>query len=145
MPEPDTPVTQINNPRGKLTSIFFKLCPAAPNTVKHFSFGMRRASGTGTYFRPLKYCPVIETGLPVISSIFPWATTSPPFSPAPGPMSTIQSAVRIVSSSCSTTITVLPRSLKCSSVSKRRRLSRWCRPILGSSRMYRTPVRPLPI
>src|SRR5438045_3698411 len=34
----------------------------------------------------------------------------PPCSPAPGPMSTIQSAARIVSSSCSTTINVLPRS-----------------------------------
>ena len=34
----------------------------------------------------------------------------PPCSPAPGPRSTIQSAVRMVSSSCSTTRTVLPRS-----------------------------------
>ena len=38
------------------------------------------------------------------------ATISPPCSPAPGPMSMIQSAVRMVSSSCSTTRTVLPRS-----------------------------------
>ena len=36
----------------------------------------------------------------------------PPCSPAPGPMSTIQSAVRMVSSSCSTTISVLPRLLQ---------------------------------
>jgi hypothetical protein len=40
----------------------------------------------------------------------PWATTSPPCTPAPGPMSTTWSAARIASSSCSTTITVLPRS-----------------------------------
>ena len=40
----------------------------------------------------------------------PECTTSPPLTPAPGPMSTIQSAVRMVSSSCSTTIRVLPRS-----------------------------------
>ena len=40
----------------------------------------------------------------------PECTTWPPCSPAPGPMSTTQSAVRIVSSSCSTTISVLPRS-----------------------------------
>ncbi len=36
----------------------------------------------------------------------------PPCSPAPGPMSTTQSAVRMVSSSCSTTISVLPRFLE---------------------------------
>ena len=36
-------------------------------------------------------------------------TTCPPCSPAPGPMSTIQSAARMVSSSCSTTISVLPK------------------------------------
>ena len=40
----------------------------------------------------------------------PETTTWPPCSPAPGPMSTTQSAVRMVSSSCSTTMSVLPRS-----------------------------------
>ena len=58
------------------------------------------------------------------------ATTWPPCSPAPGPMSTTQSAVRMVSSSCSTTISVLPRSRSRVSVSISRRLSRWCRPML---------------
>ena len=41
----------------------------------------------------------------------------------------------IVASSCSTTISVLPRSRSRISVSISRRLSRWCRPIDGSSRM----------
>ena len=40
----------------------------------------------------------------------PSATIWPPCSPAPGPRSTMWSAARIVPSSCSTTITVLPRS-----------------------------------
>ena len=44
-------------------------------------------------------------------------------------MSTIQSAVRMVSSSCSTTMRVLPRFLSLISVSMSRRLSRWCSPI----------------
>ena len=65
----------------------------------------------------------------------PSATTSPPCSPAPGPMSTMWSAERMVSSSCSTTITVLPRSRRRSRVSMSLRLSRWCRPMDGSSRM----------
>ena len=38
------------------------------------------------------------------------ATTSPPRTPGPGPKSMRWSAARIVSSSCSTTTTVLPRS-----------------------------------
>ena len=60
-------------------------------------------------------------------------------------MSMIQSAAAIVSSSCSTTMIVLPRSRRRISVSISLVLSRWCRPMLGSSRMYSTPVRPEPI
>ena len=51
----------------------------------------------------------------------------------------------MVSSSCSTTITVLPMSRRLLSVAIRRSLSRWCRPMEGSSRMYSTPMRPAPI
>ena len=46
----------------------------------------------------------------MISSGVPCAMISPPWMPAPGPMSTHVVGVRIASSSCSTTITVLPRS-----------------------------------
>ena len=54
----------------------------------------------------------------------PDTTICPPCSPAAGPMSTTQSAARIVSSSCSTTIRVFPRSRSRTSVSIRRWLSR---------------------
>ena len=95
---------------------------------------------------PLRNWPVSESGVGHdVARSCPSATTWPPCSPAPGPMSTIQSAARIVSSSCSTTISVLPRSRRRLSVRIRRALSRWCRPMLGSSRMYSTPVRPEPI
>ena len=47
--------------------------------------------------------------------------------------------------SCSTTITLLPISRKRLSVSNKRSLSRWCKPIDGSSSTYITPVKPLPI
>ena len=60
-------------------------------------------------------------------------------------MSTTWSAASIASSSCSTTITELPRSRRCFSVSMRRALSRWCRPMDGSSSTYITPVSPEPI
>ena len=51
-----------------------------------------------------------------MSSILPTAITSPPFTPANGPISTIKSAFLIVFSSCSTTKTEFPRSLKCFNV-----------------------------
>src|SRR5213592_1507190 len=51
-------------------------------------------------------------------------TTSPPYRPARGPRSTTWSAARMVSASCSTTSTVLPRSRSSFSVSSRRALSR---------------------
>ena len=43
-----------------------------------------------------------------VAAACPRATIRPPWMPAPGPMSITQSAARIVSSSCSTTITLLP-------------------------------------
>ena len=58
---------------------------------------------------PKRYWPVIDSFLSVMSDILPDATTAPPCTPAPGPISIIKSAARIASSSCSTTITVLPK------------------------------------
>src|ERR687885_328273 len=80
---------------------------------------------------PARNCPVADPSTAITSSGVPSATTWPPCSPAPGPRSTMWSAARIVPSSCSTTITVLPRSLSRSSVAIRRALSRWCGPIEG--------------
>ena len=51
----------------------------------------------------------------------------------------------MVSSSCSTTITVFPKSRKCFRVPSSLSLSRWCRPMLGSSKIYRTPIKEEPI
>ena len=59
-------------------------------------------------------------------------------------MSIISSAARIISSSCSTTITELPRSRSCFSTFIRRLVSRGWRPMLGSSSMYSDPTRLLP-
>ena len=108
-PEPETPVTQVITPIGILTEIFFRLFSLAPVMLSH-PLGPRLTSGTGICFLPLKYCPVADSGICIISRAVPWATTSPPWEPAPGPMSTMWSASSMVSSSCSTTISVLPRS-----------------------------------
>ena len=109
-PEPDTPVTQVMTPSGKSTSICLRLFSYAFLTVSH-PVGFLRSAGTSIFFLPLKYAPVMEFSHFIISSAVPSAMTYPPFSPASGPISIMWSAARMVSSSCSTTIRVFPRSL----------------------------------
>ena len=58
-------------------------------TSKNFPFPARRIFGTGIDLRPLKNCPVIDSATFEISSTDPCATTDPPFSPAPIPISMI--------------------------------------------------------
>ena len=88
MPEPETPVTQVNTPSGNFTSIFFKLFSAAPRTFSQPA-GFLRFSGIGIFTAPLKYCPVMDSGVFMMSSTVPQATIRPPWEPAPGPTSTI--------------------------------------------------------
>ena len=104
-----------------------------------------RLAGTAMAWLPLKYCPVSDSGAASTCANVPCAMMRPPCMPAPGPMSMMWSAARIMSSSCSTTSTLLPISRRCFKVAIRRSLSRWCRPMLGSSSTYITPVSPLPI
>src|SRR5215475_10557928 len=145
-PEPLTPVMATKHPRGNATSMLRRLCSRAPSTTTSRPFCLgRRIIGTGMDRRPDRYAPVIDSSEVSRSSTVPSTTISPPCSPARGPMSTTQSALRMVSSSCSTTISMLPRSRSRTSVSISRWLSRWCNPIDGSSSTYRTPTSPLPI
>ena len=53
--------------------------------------------------------PVTDSGCACSCAAVPAATTRPPRTPAPGPRSMMWSARRMVSSSCSTTTSVLPR------------------------------------
>ena len=55
----------------------------APRTVNHCS-GMRRWPGSRMRRRPARKSPVSEPGSAMTSAGVPWATTSPPCSPAPG-------------------------------------------------------------
>jgi len=88
LPLPDTPVTQVMTPSGKRTSMFFRLFARAPRTSM-YPLGFRRTAGTGTLRLPDRYAPVIERSAAMISAGVPHATTSPPSTPAPGPMSTM--------------------------------------------------------
>ena len=102
----------VNTPNGNLTVKFLRLFSLAPTTVINCPFPFLLDSGTLTSFSPVKYWPVIDSLHALISSTVPAAIICPPCSPALGPISTIKSASLIVSSSCSTTITVFPTSLK---------------------------------
>ncbi len=134
LPDPETPVTATNRPSGNETSMSRRLLALAPWTVSSRpTVRGRRISGTGISRRPERYWPVIESRWFSRPSTLPLCTTWPPCSPAPGPMSTTQSATRMVSSSCSTTMRVLPSSLSRTRVSISRLLSRWWSPIDGSS------------
>ena len=118
-PEPETPVTQLNKPNGNLTLIFFKLFSVALHTSITFPFTcFLLVFGVFICFLPLKYWPVIEGSHSFISSAVPCAITCPPCTPAPGPISIIWSAAYIVSSSCSTTNNVFPKSLSFFNVAK---------------------------
>ena len=91
LPDPETPVTATKRPTGTSTSMFCRLCcarraPAAP------SLPARRARHRDLRARPDRNAPVIDSWLAATSAAGPAATTRPPCSPAPGPMSTSQSA-----------------------------------------------------
>ena len=122
-PEPDTPVTTISSPSGKVTSTSFRLLPLQPVSCSVLPLPSLRSLGISILRSPFKYCAVSVCVLSMSAGV-PWKTTSPPLRPAFGPMSTIQSAARIMSSSCSTTMTVFPMSRSSFSELIRRSLSR---------------------
>ena len=110
-------------PSGISTSIFFRLCARAPkNRSTRFGFTARRAPRR----RHLQLAAQIarrsasRCRRAAAAGSVPSKTICPPFSPAPGPRSTMWSAARITSGSCSTTTIVLPRSRS----SSRMRISR---------------------
>jgi len=88
-PEPETPVIQVKVFRGIFTSIFFKLCSSAPIISKYLPFPFLLLSGISIFNLFDRYFPVNDLSDFRTSSTFPSKTISPPFSPAPGPISII--------------------------------------------------------
>ena len=97
-------------PSGNVTSSDFRLFSRAPRTTSACPLPLRRFAGVAIERLPEKNCPVGDALHSSTSAIVPCTTTSPPWTPGPGPISTMWSAARMVSSSCSTTMTVLPMS-----------------------------------
>ena len=135
-PLPLTPVIHVNTRKGIFKSTFFRLFPVAPKRPIQPS-AWRLTFGTPMPSWPFKYFAVMLS-LARISERSPCATIAPPCTPARGPISRMWSAVSIISRSCSTTKTLLPISRNCCRESMSLALSRWCNPIEGSSKMYRT-------
>ena len=109
-------MTQTNAPSGISTSMFLRLlCRRADDPQQLARRSARRLRGhLRSAASPDRYWPVrLRAALGDRRRRSPLATTSPPRTPGPGPKSTMWSAARIVSSSCSTTTTVLPRSRSC--------------------------------
>ena len=121
-----------------------RLCSVAPSRRIFGPMPRRRVFGTGIASSPRRYLAVNDRGSCISASSEPEKTTRPPCSPAPRPRSTMWSATLIMSASCSTTRTVLPWSRSRRRISIKRRLSRECRPIDGSSSTYSVPTSAAP-
>ena len=89
LPLPDTPVTQMNLPRGKSTLIFLRLFSVHPVSFILLPFPFLLLFGISIFSLPLKYLPVIDSSQFIISSTLPSHTKYPPSLPACGPISTI--------------------------------------------------------
>src|SRR5680860_208540 len=137
LPEPETPVTLVNTPKGIDTSRFIKLFLVTPLNFSHPEGfrGLDFSKG-----RSLKRCSlVLELEMFFKPAGGPLYKISPPPSPASGPTSTIQSAWRITSNSCSTTKSELPQAFSLSKVFSKASVSAGCKPADGSSNTYTTP------
>ena len=78
--------------------------------------------------------PVSEAEIRATSAGGPSATRSPPSGPPPGPRSITQSAARMTSRSCSTTITLDPASITSLRHSSSTEMSAGWSPVVGSSK-----------
>ncbi len=89
LPLPETPVTQVKVPSGISAVRRCRLCSVAPlmRTIWPWWPG-RRALGTGIWRKPVRYCAVRLSWCCISTVGGPHATTSPPWMPARGPMST---------------------------------------------------------
>ncbi len=110
-PDPETPVTQVNSPSGIFAVMFLRLCflrrPLMENSPLALRFAARHRRPSACRGR---YWPVSESGSPMTSFGVPCAMTCPPCVPGARPHVEQWSAAIMVSASCSTTTTVLPRS-----------------------------------
>ena len=87
-PPPLTPAIAINMPSGSVKSTFLRLFSQHPVIVIQLFFPyLLLAFGTSIFMAPERNIPVIPLFDFITSSGVPAEMTSPPYLPAPGPMS----------------------------------------------------------
>ena len=118
--------------QGMLTSIFFRLFSLAPRILSHLLLGFLRFEGISMRLAPLRYWPVMELGLAITSREFPEPLFHRHGHRLRGLCDQIGSQHFLVMFHYDR---VLPRSLRFFKALISRLLSRWCRPMLGSSRI----------
>src|SRR4030067_3053639 len=89
LPEPETPVIQVRVRSGILRVMFFRLCSCAPLNVRTFPLPSLLTDGSDIYFSPRRYWAVRLSDFKNLS-LLSEKTTSPQFSPPPGPISTMK-------------------------------------------------------
>src|SRR5262249_38808637 len=123
-------------PRGLYSQPATRCRPAArPRTL---SIRLRdRCKGCHAGNSSARNLPVYDALHAATSSGVPQAIKRPPLWPPSGPRSITQSAVLITSRLCSITTTECPLSTRRFRLCRSRSMSAKCRPVVGSSRMYK--------
>ena len=141
LPEPDTPVTATKQPSGNSTSMSCEVVLAGAAMTSRSSPGLRRTCRHRDAIAcPDRYCPVIE------SFGAQQALDRPGVDDVAAVLAGARADVDDVVGDPDRLLVVLDDEHRvaevaqaASSVSISRRLSRWCRPIDGSSSTYSTP------
>ena len=68
-------MTQVKVPSGNVAVTLRRLLPVAPRTTSFLPLPFRRSRGIGIDRSPVRYCPVIDSGVAAISSGVPAAIT----------------------------------------------------------------------
>ena len=135
-------MTQVSSRRDLQVDVACRLLPRRP--CSSFPGSARRGRGDPDRLAAGEVVAGQRAGLARPRRV-PSATMRPPCTPAPGPMSTTWSA------QADGVLVVLDHDHRVAQVAQvvrvpsRRSLSRWCRPMEGSSSTYITPTRPAPI
>ena len=88
LPPPETPVTQVNSAERNFRRDVLQVVAARVDDLDGAAMVRRRAAPARRLTSsPVRYWPVSEFGLRMISAGVPCATIWPPCTPAPGPMS----------------------------------------------------------
>ncbi len=89
LPEPDAPVIATSLPSGKLTSTSLQVVLPRAAHGQHLARAFAALPGVAIERLPEKNWPVGEALQAIKSSRVPCTTTCPPWTPGPGPISTM--------------------------------------------------------